>query len=303
MMMDARRLGFLIAVIERGSINGGAIASRISQPAMTKAIRQLEQGLGVTLLERRRDGVAPTPYGRALYTHAKAVLSEIADAAASIRRLKGLSQERVSVGGLGSVVTAVLAPAVAALGRDHPQVTVHVVELSTKDCFEALRQGEIDFGVVMMSGDVLEAGLSATVLLREPLAIIARFGHPLALRPSIGLADLIRFPWVLPARDGLQRRLVEEMFHNAGLPIVEPRVECNGVQFTKVLVASTDYIGLVPPYAVRDEIARHAIYRVPLRPRALQRRLAIYWRGNHPLSPACRALMRAVQAECRGRRP
>ena len=300
--MDARRLSFLVAAVERGSINAAAAAMRISQPAVTKAIRQLERDLGVALLERGSEGVKPTLYGRALYAHAKAVIAELDDATATIRHLKGETREKVSVGGLASVVSAVLAPAIGAVIASRPNMAIHVAELSTMDCFQALRRGEIDFGVVMMSRDAPEVGLSATVLLSEPLAIIVRHGHPIAFRRSVHLSDLARFPWVLPTPSGLQRGLVDEMFRNAELPPIEPKIECNSVQFTKMLVAATDHVGLVPPYAVRDEIEADVIYRVPLRPKALQRRLAIYWRETHPLSAGCRALIQAVQAECRTNR-
>jgi LysR family transcriptional regulator, regulator for genes of the gallate degradation pathway len=297
MAVELRRLRYLVEAIEQGSLGKAAGRLGISQPALTKSLRLLEQELEVPLLERTSAGVAPTEYGRSLYAHAKAVDAEIDHACAEIGQLRGKQQVNVHVGSLPSIAGGILARAVAAVSEQHPQFSARIVEKMNFELLPGLRRAEYDF-VLGLADDRVELGIHARVILNDELAVIARAGHPLAGRGVVRAAELAAFPWLFPMVGASHRYVLEQFFRSAGVEPPVAKIETTSVQMIKSVVLHSDHIGVLPMHVMEVEMDEGRLIRLPVQSETLRRRIAIYHRERHPLSPAARALMRAIEATC-----
>ena len=133
--MDLKALRYFLACVEQRSFHGAARAVRISQPSLSRAVHNLEQELGVTLLDRNPRGVTPTPYGAILARYARMLESDVRRARAEIESLRGGRGEQVRVGAGPVLAEAVLAPAMTRLA---------VVEFGGKRHLLAVSRGRVD---------------------------------------------------------------------------------------------------------------------------------------------------------------
>ena len=126
--MDTRRLKHFLAVYQHGSIGQAAEALLLTQPALSKSIRQLERDLNVTLFERTPLGVVPTVYGEALAVHARVIQAELLTAETELSTLKGTSRGKVTVGIGPSIAVNLMPAATLLLAERAPGIHVTVVE-------------------------------------------------------------------------------------------------------------------------------------------------------------------------------
>jgi len=297
MTMDLRRLRYLVEAIEHGSIGKAAAGLGMSQPALTKSLRLLEQELDVPLLERTSTGVAPTAYGRSLYEHAKAVDAVMADAQAEIGQLRGKHEGSVHIGALPSIAGGILAQAVAAVAGQHPNFSARIVEKMNFELLPGLRRAEFDF-VVGLAGGAEELGVRSRVILRDELTVIARAGHHLVGRAAISEAELAAQPWLFPMVGSSNRHVLEDFFAAAGVKPPAATIETTSVQMIKSVVLRSDYIGVLPLHVMEHEVAAGLLVPLAVHSPTLRRSIAIHHRDAHPLSASARALMRAIEMVC-----
>src|ERR1700754_1845337 len=143
--MNFRQLEQFVQIVDQGSIGKASRALHISQPALTKSLRQLEADLKVRLVNRSAYGVQLTAYGESLYEHAKRVASEIARAERDIEALRGVSKGSVSVGAIPIAAYGLLPTAITRLTAMRPGITVSVVERANAEIMPAFHQGQFDF--------------------------------------------------------------------------------------------------------------------------------------------------------------
>lgn len=198
-MLDLRRLRLLRELRARGTIGATAAALGYSTSAVSQQLAVLEREVGAALLERVGRNVRLTPAGEVLAARADVLLAEAAAAEAEVAevaagRLSGV----VRVAAFQSAVLRVVAPAVAALARTHPDVVVEVSEAEVEQSVPALRLQHLDVVV----GDEYDAqprpvhdDLRVETLLTEQIRLVLAEDHPAARRRRVRLADLARMPW------------------------------------------------------------------------------------------------------------
>ena len=295
--MDLRRLRYLVETIEQGSISKAAKRLALSQPALTKSLRLLEEELDVPLLDRTSTGVVATMYGRSLYEHAKAVEAEMAHARAELGLLRGKHGGAVHIAALPSMA-GILARAVALVAQQHPLFAARIVEKMNFELLPTLRRGDFDFVVGLVEDEPLELGVRRLVILRDELAVVVRPAHPLAQRRAVAAADLAPYPWLFSMVGSSQRHVLEQFFLAAGVATPAARIDCTSVQFIKSLVGQSDYVGVLPRHVMEQELAATGLHCLPVESDLLQRQIGIYYRDHHPLSAAARVMMRAVEMAC-----
>lgn len=304
--MDLRQLRYFAEVVEQGSLGKAAVRLGLSQPALTKSLRLLEQELDVKLLERGSTGVSITAFGKTVYSHARAVSAELEHTRMEIDRLRGLDQAFVQIGALPSVAGSLLASAVAAASNRSSRIAVRVVEKNHFELLPALRRGEFDFviGLAEQGGGRIgepEPGMRRRIILRDQLSIIVRAGHTLSTRTQVAAKDLVDYPWVFPMIDAIHRPILEQFFRAAAVPPPLARIESTSVQFTKSVILQTDHIGVLPAHVMTRELAEGSLVRLPVQSDALRRSVAIFYRERHPLSASARILIRSLEQACRSR--
>lgn len=299
--MDSRKLAHFVEAIEQGSLNRAAAALRISQPALSKAIRLLELELGVELMERTSNGVRPTNYGKALYSHAKAIMSELVHAREEIRMLQNNESRRIVIGSLSSFSGAIIVPAIERLlaaGQAAP--LLRIVEKPELELIPDLRRGAFDFVLGPLRGGDSSDGLTERPLFSEQRKVVARADHPLARLDKVTLKDVGGYPWILPPVGAMHRGPIEQLFRSAGLALPEAVIEGTSMHFLRLLLLSGDYLVSMSEHSVVSELQSGQLRILPIELPTLSRTIGVIHRAHRPIPAAARGLLRQMETVCRG---
>lgn len=250
-MLESRRLRHFLTTFELGSIGQAAEKLLLTQPALSKSIRQLEDELGVRLFDRTTIGVVPTVFGNALAMHAKTIEQQVRQAEAAIAGLKGKAKGIVSVGVGPSVATGLMPAATVMLRKLQPDIEINVVQGLVDELIPALRRGELDVAVGAWPL-VSDPAFSTEILLRDRIEIVACADHPLAGR-SVSLTDLLRYPWALPPATQRWRQTLDELFYAQGLAPPKPTVTSNSATYLIALMRRSDCLSFLPRQTVVNE--------------------------------------------------
>ncbi|MFN3592204.1 MAG: LysR family transcriptional regulator [Thermaurantiacus sp.] len=243
-MLESRRLRHFLAVYELGSIGQAAEKLLLTQPALSKSIRQLEDELGVRLFDRTPMGVVPTVFGNALAMHAKSIEAQIRNAEAQIANLKGKAQGHVTIGIGPSLARNIMPTATRTLALRQPEIALTVIEGLVDDLLPQLRRGELDL-MVGAWPKIADPMFTTEVVLVDRLEVVARAGHPLAGRP-VRRQELLDFPWALPPASQKWRQALDELFMERGLDPPAPQVVSNSAGYLQALIRQSDYLSFLP---------------------------------------------------------
>ncbi|WP_137121804.1 LysR family transcriptional regulator [Segeticoccus rhizosphaerae] len=184
-----RQLEYFVAIADSGTLSGAATNCHVSQAAVSLALSDLERGLGVQLVIRRRaKGAAVTPAGRILAVRARRILSETLEFAAFGESLQGRLNGPMSVGCYSAYSSRVAPPLIQYFAEEHPAVSFDLVEGSSTDLQEALLSGRLD-AVLILRGHVLPQVQFESVVEMRP-GVLLPAGHRLAGQDAVSLADL-----------------------------------------------------------------------------------------------------------------
>ncbi|HVV14585.1 LysR family transcriptional regulator [Amycolatopsis sp.] len=195
--MELRQLRYFVAIFEHRSISRAAEHLRISQPALTRQLHQLERELTTTLFERVTTGVLPTPGALALHEHATTVL-RLADASRDVVRSTRPAKEIVRTGLPPGTSAAWLDGRQRALMERVPTAAIAFTDASSTDQLRMVRQGHLDLALVHQRPP---EQLTGRLLYEQPFGLAMRPGHRLAGRERFGVADLDRLRVLAHSRD------------------------------------------------------------------------------------------------------
>jgi DNA-binding transcriptional LysR family regulator len=263
--LKMRHLVLVDALTEQGSLVGAASQLHVTQPALTRALRELEEILGVTLYERGPRGAIPTLYGAAFTEHARAVLAQLAQAGRHVAELASAERGTVAVGTHLAGSNLLLPRAIAALKAEHPRVTVVIREGTPEALLADLDAGRVDLVVGRITGTADPATTRSTVLYDEPIRLVARVGHPAGAAAGLTIADLLAYPWILPGPQTALRHELEQVFARHDLPLPENRIESTSILTMRSLLVHTDVVAALP-MLIATEDARIGVLPVALEP-------------------------------------
>lgn len=290
-----RHLQCFLAVVQRRSLQAAARTLSVSQPAVSKTLRELEEILGARLFERGRQGATPTAAGQAFARHAGAALSALREGVAALAESGSDSPAVLAVGALPTVAPGLLADALAERGPGGRPLRVAVTVEANASLLERLRRGELELVVGRWSDPDRLDGLVFERLLAEPLLIAVRPGHPLLDEPASALARLPGCRVVL-AVPGTSIRAAADAFAVAnGLPAWRDTVETLSVSLGRALARATDAVWIVPAGAVRDDLAAGMLRRLPVSTAGTDDPIGVVRRAAGELSPQARGLVDALR--------
>src|SRR5580692_9238807 len=193
-----RDLHILLAVAQSGSMSRAAKQLAVSQPVVSKSIADLENALGVPLLDRNSQGVKANAYGRALLDCGVAVFDDLRRGMQQIAFLSDPTVGELRVGGAGPFIDGLIPAAIARLGDRYPRIEFQVTESDPPTLCRMVRERQIDLAILRTSGSIYSEDLQSDALFEEPLFIIAGLDNPWSRRRKIDLQDLLDEPWALP---------------------------------------------------------------------------------------------------------
>jgi DNA-binding transcriptional LysR family regulator len=265
----------------------------IAQPALSRAIAQLETALAADLLNRTRRGVEVTPAGKLLLERLEPILRSVAAISADLQALAGGQVGHVRVAFTGLAMATVLPPIIREFHRRHPKIRLELTESPTSAQLTALLAGDIACG--FFHPDAPTPGVRTHVLLRERNGILLPAAHPLAKTTTLRLRDLAATPFVLFPRThnpGFYDRILAA-FASAGItPRIAEEVwpRANGIGLVRAGLGAT----FMTPSEARHlppEISFH-----PLTGPAPESRLVLGWRQSVAPDPALAAFLAVAGA-------
>jgi DNA-binding transcriptional LysR family regulator len=297
--MDIRQLRQFLAVIEQGSLRGAAQALRLSEPALSKSIRQLEAGLHVRLLDRHARGMTPTIFGTTLAEHARVIHSELRHALNAIDALRGAESGSVTVGTIPMFANDILPRAVAQVLADRPAVRFAIKEALADQLIPSVLSGDCDFAILTMRPYELDPNLvQEPILIDDDAVIAARTSHPLFGGSAVALTDFAACKWVLAPRPDARRLQIEEALKAAGMAPPDLAIECNSALFIKAVLLETDFTGYLPRHLIRLEEERRLLAAFDVAALRVRRKMGFVYRRKGTLSPVARTLMQEIRAIC-----
>ncbi|MGO4852910.1 LysR family transcriptional regulator [Phaeovulum sp. W22_SRMD_FR3] len=228
--MDFRQLRNLVFVARYASFGVAAEKLNVTQPALSKSIRTLEQSTGVRLLDRGPWGVRPTDFGVRLIEYGEAILALSDEAQDELEALRGAQRGRLRVGGIATMVRTLLPEASRRFLARHPAVNLTLNEELSQALQNQLLNGMIDIALMSRPRSFPDEELEYRDLLQVPIRIVADRNHPLAARDNISLAELTEWLWIIPARPDPDRTALDGLFAAAGLPL--PNAICETTSST-----------------------------------------------------------------------
>ena len=294
--VSIRQLRLVTTIAEVGSMVRAGEAVGMTQPAVTKAVRDLERSFGVTLFDRGNRGVTPTIYGEALVHHAQSVLAQVEHAAEEIDDLAHGAGGRVAIGTLLAASAWLLPSAISRLRVERPRVVIDVVEGTNDRLQPMLLRGDLDMVVGRLSEFRHRTGVHQEPIYSEEIAVLARPDHPLARRAHLNLADLQEADWILPPPETTLRRQLEKAFFDAGLDPPRCAVQSVSLLTNRLLLYDTDLIGAWPRGVAADELAHGRLAPLPVRLDDILWPVGVSTRKQTRLSPAAEALLSALRA-------
>ena len=196
--MKLHDLHVLLTVVQAGSMSKAAALLNTGQPAISRSIAELERALGVRLLDRDRQGVKPTDYGRALLEGGTAAFDDLRQTVKNIGFLADPTVGEVRVGCNPFLASSFVSAVVDRLSLRYPRMVFRLVTAYVETLHRELTERNVDLLITRRSGPVVDQRLDFTFLFDESYSVAVGVQNPLARRRRIELAELVNEPWVLP---------------------------------------------------------------------------------------------------------
>jgi DNA-binding transcriptional LysR family regulator len=290
-----RHLILLVELGRHASIVNAAKAARLTQPAASRLISDLEHVLGVQLFERMSRGVEPTWSGKLLIRRAGLALAEMDSAHQEIAQLLSGLGGKVTIGSVQTPAANILARAIKLFKTRFVRANV-VVDLNTsKDMVERLLDGQLD----IVLGRILDTA-HVPLLNFEPISdevhrLIVRPGHPLCARTDLALADLVEQSWIVPPAGSIVRDRLTALFLSEGLDPPAETVETLAIPLIVSLITDTDMIVALPEALVQAYLDAGQLTVLPFDLGLRMDAYGIVTRQGHVLSPSAQGMLQALR--------
>lgn len=290
--MNLNALRVFAAVVEHRGFSPAARAIHVSQPAVSKAVRDLERRGGLPLVERGGRGLRLTEAGEVLYEHARRIFALERAAEEELRARRGLEAGALHVGASTTITTYLLPPLLAEFARRHPGVELRVTSANTRSIVASLRAYELD--VALVEGPVAGDEIVVTPWRDDELVIVAAPGHPFAKRDDVDAGELEDERFLLREPGSGTREVVEAAFASAGIEL-RRTVQFGSTEVIKESVTAGLGIAAVSRAALMDELALEKLRIIPVAGLRIRRVFTIISLAGRPATPAARAFLRLLE--------
>lgn len=293
MRFDLTDLRLFCDVVDEGSITHGAQKAALALAAASTRIRQMEEALGAPLLTRSRQGVTPTPAGRTLLKHARAILSQSARLREDLSAYAGGLSGEVRLLANTNALTEFLPEPLSRFLSSHPQVSVNLEERLSDEIVGLIAEGVGDIGIVAGTVDV--GALTTFPFRSDRFVVVTEDDHPLAQNPSATFADVLNYDLVgLDRASSLQRFLAAKAARE-GRPL-RLRVQLRSFDAVCRLVERGVGVGIVPETTASRAAKTMDLAVVRLADDWALRELTICVRDLEELAPFARELVEALRS-------
>jgi DNA-binding transcriptional LysR family regulator len=294
-VMDIRQLQYLAALAREKHFTRAAHACNVTQPTLSGRIRQLEQELGVPLLERGQRFIGFTPEGERVLKWAHSILDGWQSLQMELASIKGKTGSLVGRLVLGVIPSALPKASflTKALNAAHPSVDFTILSHSSEEIIRALNDFSIDAGITYLDNEPVE-GLMQAELYRENYCLFVAAEHELASRTTVTWFEAAQQPLCLLTPNMQNRRIIDRAFAAAKVRPT-PRLETNSIMNVISSVRSMNLCSILPDYFKNALGALEGVVAVPLSEPEVSHKVGLVSVDREPLSPLVAALFDAVR--------
>jgi len=286
-----RDLRVFFAVAQYGSMAKAAVQLRVSQPAVSQVIAELEHAVGAPLLDRGRRGVNLTVFGTTLHGYAKAAFDELRQGVRQIEFLSDPTAGELRIGCPESLSAGFLVPIVERLAECHPRMKLSVQQLVTPSLeIPQLEKREVDLVLARLwsppTEDRLRKKLKVEVLFNDGFSIAVDRRSPLARRRKINIADLVSERWVVPPLDSPGSTALASAFRSSGQNLPKTFLITYSVSLRIALASTGKYVTALPTSVLRLNSKILPLKELPVSLRMPPWPVAAVTPGDRTLNPA-----------------
>ncbi|HEY7641338.1 MAG TPA: LysR family transcriptional regulator [Steroidobacteraceae bacterium] len=295
MALEPRQLRAFLAIVNTGSLGRAAQSLHLTQPALSRVVKQMEGQLRVQLFERRTTGMELTTFGKALLPYATHLTEEADLAIEEINVRLGLGRGTVRVGTVASAATVVLPALLDRFHRQWPNLQVLITEAVEDKLAAALVNNDVD---VVLSGAIPETEEIVQVCehrFNDRSVVIASATNPLHERRKVPLAELLEMPWAMPSSDAEPRKRFDALVQRLGGKPPRVALETRSPSTIKAVVAQTRFLGWLPEPLFAAEQAAGLIRPVRCEELVMLRRFFVYRRRRNFMAPPIQQFLQALQ--------
>lgn len=291
--MKVQHIQVLVAIADHGSLRAAAVALGKSQPALTQALQQAEEELGVAIFNRTSRGVDVTPIGERILTRARTIASEIGRLDEEVAQLRGEQVGAVHVCVSPLAAVRIMPRALTFFRKSWPTVDVRLSSGLFPGALKPLREGRTD----LLIGPAPPAGMAHDIavepLIDTPIQVVTSADSPLLRARS--LAELREAQWIMIGAPGGPGDIFRQPFIDHGL--IPPHATTTSESYFGAL-AMVESLGAVctfPQLLLQDVLRSWRIAPIPIRETIAPLRIALMTRAGHPLTPAADALAQCIR--------
>lgn len=287
--MDTHALEVFVAVADANSFSLAAERLHLTQPAVSKRIAALEQQLDCPLFDRIGRRIQLTGAGQALLPRARRILQDVSAAQHAIRDLRGSVSGHLSLAISHHIGLHRIPPVLRTFSQKYPQVRLDIEFMDSEQAYEKIQRGELELAVVTLApGDT--SALHSTLLWPDPLHLVARPDHPLALRTPRSLRALCKYPVILPSFSTYTGQLAKAFFDRHQL-VLDVAMATHYLETIKAMVATGLGWSVLPGTLIDQQ----QLVSIDLADFQVQRSLGYVYHQDRSLSNAARAFIQALR--------
>jgi DNA-binding transcriptional LysR family regulator len=286
--MKLQDLHVLMTVIQAGSMGRAALILNTTQPNISRSIGELEHALGVRLLDRHRQGIEPTEYGRALLECGAAVFDDLRQGVKHIAFLADPTAGELRIGTTTFLAASFVSALVDRLSRRHPRIVFHLVTGYTETLHRELAERNVDLLIIRGSGPIADPRYDFEFLFDDSYVVAAGVQNQWVRRRRIEIAELVNELWVLPPPDSVIGSIVMDAFRASGLDYPRVRVVTDCPHMRISLLATGRFVTIFPASAFRFLAKRSELKILPVELPTARRPNGIVTLKNRALSPVAK---------------
>ena len=254
--MEIRQVRYFVMVAQTGSFSQAAKELFISQSTLSQQIQQLENEVGVKLLERNTRKVTLSEYGQEFLPYAKNLIYDAEACLGSIMDVRNMATGKLVIG-VTYTFSSVMVDVLKEFIRDYPGIRLSIRTALMEELMDMLERNEIDLALSYDPGHKYD-NIESTELFRSGICVIARDTHPLAQKVSISLEELSRLKLALPVSGMQARDKFDSVLAEKGIKM-NIAVEVNDMQILQKLVRDTELVTVFSRNAIKNSVGLKAL--------------------------------------------
>ncbi|MES0883457.1 pca operon transcription factor PcaQ [Roseibium sp. SCP14] len=256
-----RHIQCFVEIAQERSLKLAADKLFLTQPAISKTLKELEEIIGATLMTRNRAGIALTKQGKVFLHFAQISLASLQQGLDGVEKEGEHARATLKVGALPSVAASFIPPVIQEFSELAPNVMVHIMDGPHGYLIERLKLGELDLVIGRLGRPDSMEGVSFTQLYSERVDLVVRTGHPLLKNPDV--KRIVDWPVIYPPEGSAIRPLVERFMIANGVGEIPNRIETVSGAFGRLYTRQTDAVWIISSGVVQTETNDGHLVRLP----------------------------------------